>query len=126
MPAASPHEAQLTQIAMLHPDGRVVPVQSDDEIAPSLEVKPEDGSVAWTYGSHGNKYQFRLTSKGDSVDILVVVSRGGDDPTMAFRAEGTIGSMRSASSSSYSGGKLTDSNIELQDLTSDLDLSVSV
>ena len=130
VPAATPARAQLTQISMRHPDGRIVPVRSsegdDGDIVPELEVKPEDGSVAWTYGSQGNKYQFRLTAKGDSVDILVVVSRGGDDPTMAFRAEGSIGSLRSTSSSSYTGGELTGSDIELNDLTSNLDLSISV
>lgn len=127
-PAAG--RAQLAGIAMRHPDGRIVPIQSGDEVGEaildSIEVKPEDGAVEWTYESDENKYQFRLTAKGDSVDILVVVSRGGDDPTMAFRGEGTIESLRSVSSSSYEGGELTGSDVALEELASDFDLSVSV
>ncbi len=124
-------QPQLSGISMALPDGRIVPVQSGADIGEgildSIEVKPEDGAVEWTYGSHGNKYQFRLTAKGDAVDILVVVSRGGEgSPTMAFRGEGTIGSLRSVSSSSYEGGELAKSNVELQELASDLDLSLSV
>ncbi len=124
-------EAQLASIAMRMPDGRTVPLQSSDEIGQeikdSITVKPEQGAVEWTYGSHGNKYQFRLTAKGDAVDILVVVSReSGRGATMAFRGEGTIGSLRSVSSSNYHDSELTGSDVELQELASDLDLSLSV
>ncbi len=123
---------QLSQISMAMPDGRTVPVMSsdDDSIAEalldSIEVKPESGSVAWTFSSHGNKYQFRLTSKGDSVDILIVVSRGGDaKPTMAFRAEGSMGSFRSSSNNTYAGGSLATSDVKLDNLSGDLKLSLA-
>lgn len=121
---------QLTQISMAMPDGRTVPVQSGGDIGEaildSIEVKPEDGSVAWTYESHGNKYQFRLTAHGESVDILVVVSRSvGGDAKMAFRGEGSIGSLRSTSSNSYSGGALTGGDVGIQNLNVDLKLSAT-
>lgn len=121
---------QLTQISMAMPGGRVVPVQSGPEIAEaildSIEIKPEDGSVAWTYESHGNKYQFRLTAHGESVDILVVVSREvGGDAKMAFRGEGSIGSLRSTSANNYVGGELTGGEVVMQNLNVDLKLSAT-
>ena len=129
--AATAGQVRLARIGMRMPDGRVLPVQSGEEIGEaihdSIEVDRENGSVAWTYEADGNTFQFRLTSKGDAVDILVVVSRGGAaDATMAFRGEGTIASMRSVASTSYVDGELASSDIDVQELGGSLDLSLAV
>lgn len=122
--AAGAGTAQLASVSMVTPDGEVVPVADD-----SLEITsdPEAGSVDWVYTSDGNTYKFRLTSQGDAVDLLVVVSRGAEgNEDMAFRGEGTIGSMRSVASNSYGGGELTSSDVDLQGLAADVDVSLSV
>ena len=129
--AASAGQARLARIGMRMPDGRVVPVQSGEDIGKaihdSIEVDREAGSVAWTYQAQGNTFRFRLTSHGDSVDILVVVSReGAGDSTMAFRGEGTITSMRSTATTSYADGELTSSDIDVQELGGSLDLTLAV
>ena len=129
--AASTGQARLARIGMRMPDGQVVPVQSGEDVGKaihdSIEVDREAGSVAWTYEAQGNTFRFRLTSHGDSVDILVVVSRGAaGDSTMAFRGEGTITSMRSTATTSYADGELTSSDIDVQELGGTLDLTLAV
>ena len=125
--SATAGRVHLAQIAMKTPDGRIIPV---DDSNPSLEInrKPDTGQVEWIYNSpDGNKYQFRLTAHGDTVDILTVVSRGGGhDTKMAFRGEGTIGSLRAVASNEYGGGELTGSDVNLNQLASDFDLSLAV
>lgn len=121
----------LTSISTRMPDGRVLPVTSGGEVAEqiwdSIEVDQAAGSVSWDYSANGTRYRLRLTSAGDSVEVLVVVSRGAEgDETMALRAEGTIGSMRSTAASSWSGGELASSDVSLDQLSSDLDLSLAV
>ena len=122
---------RLAGISMRTPDGRVLPVQSGRDVAEgiydSIDVDPEEGSVAWTYSADGNTFRFRLTAHGDSVDLLVVVSReGGGGASMAFRGEGTIASLRSAASSRYAEGELVEADVDMQQLGGDLDLSLAV
>src|SRR5690625_1399579 len=128
--AALTVEPQLTGIGLAMPDGSVVPVVDGEDIAEavydSISVDKENGSVDWTFSSGPNKYQFRLTSKGDSVDILIVVSRyQGSEATLAYRAEGTIGSVRSTALANYSNGELQNSDVNLDNLAVDLDLSIA-
>src|SRR5690625_181741 len=128
--AALSVEPQLTAIGMAMPDGSVVQVADSEDIAEavydSISVDRENNSVEWTFSMAPNKYQFRLTSKGDSVEILVVVSRyDGSEAKLAYRAEGTIGSVRSVASASYSGGELQNSDVNLDNLAVDLDLSIA-
>lgn len=127
---------RLQAISMAMPDGRRVPVVSADEDPGSelgvelgdidIKVKPDDGAVEWTVKADDNKYQFRITAKGETADFLVVVSRGGDDPTMAYRGEGTVGALRSSSSSSFSGGEVAGSRVGLDNLDAKVKLSASV
>lgn len=127
---------RLTEIAMAMPDGRRVPVVSADEDGdgdapaglegPKITAKPDEGVVEWEMSLHGTKYQFRITAKGETAEFLVVVSRGGDDPTMAYRGEATVGALRSASSSTFSGGEVAGSTVGVDGLDAKLKLSASV
>ncbi|HET8929193.1 MAG TPA: hypothetical protein VFN21_00915 [Acidimicrobiales bacterium] len=127
---------RLTEIAMAMPDGRRVPVVSADDDddgespagleGPEITVKPDEGTVDWVMSLDGTKYQFRITAKGETATFLVVVSRGGDDPTMAYRGEGTVGALRSASSSTFTGGRVAGSTVGVDGLDAKLKLSASV
>lgn len=129
--AARAGTVQLAGISMRTPEGRIVPVQSGQDVVEgiydSIDVDPAEGSVAWTYSAQGNTFRFRLTAQGDSVDVLVVVSReGGGGSSMAFRGEGTVASLRSAASSRYAGGELVEADVDMRELGGDLDLSLAV
>src|SRR5690625_1970700 len=129
-PAAFTNEPQLTAIGLEMPDGSIVSVDDKSDIAEaiydSLSVDRDNKSVEWEFSANGNRYQFRLTSHGDSIDILVVVSRyEGSRATLAYRAEGTVGSVRSVASANYAGGELANSDVNLDNLAADLDLSIS-
>lgn len=124
--AAGVGGVRLAGIAMRTDEGDVIPVTAGSAEV-DIKVNADDGNVEWTYGQDGNKYQFRLTSRGDAVDILVVVSReSGGDSTMAFRAEGSMGAMRSVAANEFADGQLDSSTVDLRQLASDLDLSLSV
>lgn len=82
----------LTSISTRMPDGRVLPVAAGGDVATgiwdSIEVDQQAGSVSWEYTVDATRYRLRLTSAGDTVEVLVVVSRGAEgEETMAFRAE---------------------------------------
>lgn len=122
--AAGVGDVQLAGISLVTADGEVVPVAADDV---EISTDPSGASVDWIYSQDGNTYKFRLTANGDTVDLLVVVSRGAEgNEDMAFRGEGTIGSMRSVASNQYGGGELTSSDVDLQQLAADVDVSLSV
>ncbi len=125
--SAASGRVHLARVAMTMPDGRIIPV---DDSEPSLQInrKPDSGQVEWIYDSpDGNKYQFRLTAHGDTVDILTVVSRGGSNDTkMAFRGEGTIGSLRAVASNEYGDGELASSDVNVNQLASNFHLSLAV
>lgn len=121
---------QLSGIGMEMPDGSILPVADSKDIAEaiydSISVDPENKSVDWEFSFDGSKYQFRVTSHGDSIDILIVVSRPhGGEATMAYRAEGTVGSVRSVAKANYADGELKDSDVNLDNLAVDLDLSIA-
>lgn len=129
-PVALNGQPQLTAIGMAMSDGSVVPVDDAADVAEaiydSISVDPDNKSVEWEFSSNGNRYQFRLTSHGDSIDILVVVSRyQGSRASLAYRAEGTVGSVRSVASANYANGQLEDSDVNLDNIAADLDLSIA-
>lgn len=131
---------RLTAISMQQPDGSRIPIAkrpgddggTDDNVNVKvadidITVKPQDGAVEWVMEAGGNKYQFRITAQGESAKFLVVVSRGGEDsPTMAFRGEGTVSSLRSSSSTQFANGAVAGTKVGLDNLQAELDLSVSV
>ena len=124
-------EPVLTSISTRMPDGRVLPVASGGDVVKgiwdSIEVDEQAGSVSWEYTVDATRYRLRLTSAGDTVEVLVVVSRGAEgEETMAFRAEGSIGTLRSTSTSSWSGGELASSDVALEQLSTDIDVSLAV
>ncbi len=129
-----PSRPRLTEISMALPDGRRVPVVgADEDGGPAgledvqITAKPEDGAVEWEMTVGGTRYQFRITAQGETAEFLVVVSRGGDgEPTMAYRGEGTLGALRSSSSTSIAGGEVSGSEVGMSDLTAELKLSASV
>lgn len=121
----------LTSISTRMPDGRVLPVAADGDVArgiwDSIEIDEQAGSVSWEYTVDATRYRLRLTSAGDTVEVLVVVSRGAEgEETMAFRAEGSIGALRSTADSSWAGGDLASSDVALEQLAADVDVSLAV
>lgn len=121
---------QITAIGMEMPDGSIVSTDDDQSIVEaifdSISIDRENNSVEWEFSSGNNKYQFRLIANGDSVEVVILVTRTEDnDAQMAYRAEGTIGTVRSVAEANYADGELQDSDVNLDNFAIDLDLSVA-
>jgi hypothetical protein len=117
-PAPGPH-VRLAGLSMVGTDGVTRAVPADLILA-------QDGAVDWTYPEGDRTYRFRLTPRGEQVDIKVQVTKGGDgDPSLVYTAEGTIGSLRSVARGEFADGELTSLSVQNRQLAGDLDLSVA-
>lgn len=111
---------RLAGLSMVGTDGRVTEIPSD-----TMTVA-QGGSVDWEYSEGDQTYKFRLTPQGDQLGIKVQVTKGGSgSETLAYTADGTIGSLRAVAEGEFADGELSSLSVQNRQLAGDLELSIS-